>query len=912
MTPAAALLGRESEIKILDEVIDDVQEHGAALVLRGDPGIGKSALLVAAAERATAHGLRVLTTSSIHSEAELAFAGLHQLLQSVLGQMERLAPAQREAMLAAFGMIDKPAASLFLTALATLELLADVASREPVLVIADDAHWMDRATADVLTFVARRIESEPIVLIAAIREGTESPLADAGLPALHLEALDESAAATVLKMRAPGLAQAARRRVLDEAAGNPLALVELPKGLQDGAPLPAWLPLTTRLEQAFAGRVHALPAATRTALLLAAISDSSRVTEVLDASGLVLTADLTMGVLTPAVTAGLIEIDDSELRFSHPLVRSAIHQASSQGQRRAAHAALAAVLVDQPERRVWHRAASVLGTDEAVADELEVAAINAQRRGATVIAVRAFERASKLSEDPTQGVTRIFRAAELAFEIGEHEVALAMLREAERFDLGPREQTRLAWIRASFGDGLAAEAPRARSLAGLAVRTADDGDAELALRLLYTAALQCWWADPGPTAGALVVAAAERIDVHEDDGRLLQILACASPIERGATVYSRLSRLRQDPGRDAAAARLVGNAATAIGAFEIAAEFLAIAVVGLRAQGRLGLLARALAVQSSAAAHLGNLALAIPAAEESVRLARETMQPQIAAMGRVTQVMVAALRGEQATVDTISVEIEEVCVPIRASGVLAELQLARGVAALGGGRPAEAYEHLRRIYDSQDPAYHVSVRCFAVADLAEAGVRSGHRQAVQQTVTGLETLAVKTPSPLLHIGLAHARALIAEDTVAEQTFQTAMKRDLSHWPLCRARLQLAYGEWLRHCKRSTESRAPLRYAREIFDALGAVPWGEHARQQLRASGETSRRRIPEARDQLTPQELQIAQLAADGLTNREIGQMLYLSHRTISSHLYRTFPKLGVTSRGELRAALEPRTPEPA
>lgn len=912
MTATPSLLGRESETKVLDNLIDNVRGYGAALVVRGEPGIGKSALLAVAAERAAASGMRVLTVSSIQSEEDLAFSGLHQLLLPVLGQVKRLVPALQQAMLAAFGMTDEPIPSLFLTALATLELLADVASRGPVLVLIDDAHWTDRATAEVMAFVARRIESEPILIIAAIREATESPLADAGLPTLHLQALDPAAATGLLKMRAPGLSNAAQRRLLEEAAGNPLALVELPKRLQEGAPLPAWLPLTTRLEQAFAGRVSALPAATRTALLLAAISDSSRVTEALDAGGLVLAADLAIEVLTPAITAGLIQIDDSELRFSHPLVRSAIHQAASLGQLQMAHAALADVLVDQPERRAWHRAASMIGTDEAVAGELEAAAIGAQRRGATVVAVRAFERASKLSEDPPRGVTRILRAAELAFEIGEHDMVLGMLQEAERFDLGPQEQARLAWIRASFGDGLAAEAPKPSSLASLAVRTADDGDAELALRLLYTAALQCWWSDPGPVVRTLVVAAAERLDVHEDDGRLLQILACASPIERGATVYSRLSRVQLDPGRDAGAARLLGNAATAVGAFDIAAEFLAIAVVGLRAQGRLGLLARALAVQSSAAAHLGNLGLAIPAAEESVRLARETMQPHVAAMAQVTQVMVAALRGEEDIVDAAGIEVERVCVPIRASGVLAELQLARGVAALGAGRPDEAYEHMHRIYKPHDPAYHVSVRCFAVADLAEAGLRSGHREAVQQTIGEMETVAEQNPSPLLHIGLAHARALMAEDTAADHAFHTAMDRDLTHWPFCRARLQLAYGEWLRQHKRSTESRAPLRYARDIFDALDAIPWGEHARQQLRASGETSRRRTPEARDQLTPQELQIAQLAADGLTNREIGQMLYLSHRTISSHLYRTFPKLGVTSRGELRAVLEPRMPKPA
>ncbi len=905
MTASASLRGREVEITAVSELIERVGDQGAALVVKGDPGIGKSSLLAVAAERAAASGMRVLQTSAVQTEARLAFAGLHQLLRPVLGQVEHLPAPQRDAILGAFGLTDGAASNPFLTALATLELLADAAEVAPLLVLVDDAHWLDRATAEVLAFVARRIDSEPILILAGLRQGTEGPLADAGIPTLQLEALDPAASAAVLDARAPGLSSAARTRLLQEAAGNPLALVELPKRLREGAPLPAWLPLTTRLERAFAGRVSALPAAARTALLLAAINDGSRAREVLDAAALMLAVDLTIDVLERAVAAGLVEIEDTELRFSHPLVRSAIRQTASLGQRQAAHAALADVLVEQPERCIWHRAASMIGADEGVASELDAVAGNAQRRGAIAVAARALERASTLSEAPAQRATRLLRAAELAFEVGEHEAVLGMLQRAEELGLRPRDQTRVAWIRARFGDGLAMYAPKPGSLVGLALQARDDDETELALDFLYSAALQCWWADPGPDVRAQVVAAAEQLDVDEADGRLLQILGCAAPIERGATVHSRLSQIQPDAVGDAAAARLLGNAATTVGAFDMAAEFLAVAVVGLRAQGRLGLLARALAVQSSSATHLGNLGVAIPAAAESVRLARETMQPHMVAMAQVTQVMVAALRGEQDLVDATGMEVERACVPTRASGVLAELQLARGVAALGAGWPEEAYGHLQRIYQPQDPAYHISVRCFAVADLAEAGLRSGQREAVQETVRELETIGKQTPSPLLHIGLAHARALLAEDESADRLFEAAINRELTYWPFARARLQLAYGEWLRQHKRRSESRGPLRSAREIFDALGAIPWGERARQQLRASGETSRRRTPEARDELTPQELQIAQLAAEGLTNREIGQMLYLSHRTISSHLYRTFPKLGVTSRAELHAALQ-------
>jgi DNA-binding CsgD family transcriptional regulator len=282
------------------------------------------------------------------------------------------------------------------------------------------------------------------------------------------------------------------------------------------------------------------------------------------------------------------------------------------------------------------------------------------------------------------------------------------------------------------------------------------------------------------------------------------------------------------------------------------------------------------------------------------------MQPIMHATARVTQAILAALRGEQDRADALAAEAEQAVVAVAARPVLASVQHARGLAALGGGRFAEAYEHLRRMHDPADPAYHLGLRCNAIGDLAEAAAYSEHRQAIGTVVMELETLAQKSPSPSLHAGLRYARALLAADDHAEVLFEAALRADLARWPFARARAQLAYGGWLRRQRRAVESRGHLRAARETFDALGTIPWSERARQELRASGETSRRRIPDARDQLTPQELQIAQMAAGGLTNREIGQKLYLSHRTISSHLHRIFPKLGVASRSALRAALGP------
>jgi DNA-binding CsgD family transcriptional regulator len=813
----------------------------------------------------------------------------------------------------------------FLTALAALDLMAEAAAGAPVLVVADDAHWLDQATLDVLTFVARRLEFEPIVLVAAIRDGYETPLREAGLPSVTLAALGPATAAALLDSRSPGLPAGVRERFLREAAGNPLALVELPiaHGRLGGgdAGEAGWLSLTTRLEQAFAARASELPALTRTALLMAALNDGPLLSEVLTAAAVL--ADpavspdaagpppaapaLAVDVLVPAISAQLVEIDDTQLRFGHPLIRTAIRQRASVPRRQAAHAALARALAGQPDRAVWHRAAAIIGPDDAVADELEATALRAERRGASVVAVSALQRAAALG-DGRRRAGRLLRAAELGFELGRQDLVRELLAEAGPGGLSARDQARVTWIRDSFADGIPGETSRARSLALSADRAGADGDTDLALKLLYGAALRCWWADPGAATRDTVAAIAEGLKVADDDPRLLVVLALAAPVGQGATVVERLYELGPDIESDAGTTRLAGTAAMAVGAFDLAARFLALSAASLRAQGRLGLLARALALQAWSAAQLADLGAAIPAAAEARRLAEETRQPLIMATADAVQALLAALRGDERAACALAARAEGICVPIGASAVLAATQLARGLAALGAGRPGDAVDHLRRIHDPADPSHHYAVRCYTVGDLAEAALRSGERESINGFLRELETAGQQTTSPSLQAGLRYARALLADDTAAPMQFDAALRS--SPWPFQRARVQLAHGQWLHQHRQNAASRGPLRAARETFDALGLIPWSERARQLLRATGESSRPRIPQACDQLTPQELQIVQLAAEGMSNREIGQRLYLSHRTISSHLYRVFPKLGITSRAELAAALG-RLPSP-
>ncbi len=401
--PVAMLLGREYELRVLTDLIERIRDGGGAMVLRGEAGIGKSALLTEVGRSAVGGGLRVLTTAGVQSEAQVAFAGLYQLLRPVWGHVDQLPGPQRAALSAAFGMADAVAPDLFLIALATLNLLGEAATRAPIVLIVEDAHWLDRASADVLVFVARRVESEPVVLLAAVRDGFHGSFHDVGLTELGLGRLDPAAAAALLDVRAADLNPAARERVLHEAAGNPLALVELPIALGAGGDAVAtasWLPLTTRLEQAFAARVSTLPTATRTLLLVAALNDGDTVSETLEAAAVVAGERLAVEDLTAAVDVRLVEVTDERLRFRHPLMRSAIYQRASLGQRHAVHAGLAQVLATDADRQVWHRAAACVGPAEDVASDLEAAAGRMRVRGGIDAAVAALERAAKLSGDP--------------------------------------------------------------------------------------------------------------------------------------------------------------------------------------------------------------------------------------------------------------------------------------------------------------------------------------------------------------------------------------------------------------------------------------------------------------------------------------------------------------------------------
>lgn len=440
------------------------------------------------------------------------------------------------------------------------------------------------------------------------------------------------------------------------------------------------------------------------------------------------------------------------------------------------------------------------------------------------------------------------------------------------------------------------------SLVESARRASSAGEIDLALRLLEAAAMQSWWASPRPDACQLIAAALQHVAAPEDDPRVLSILGFCDPAGRGSTLSEICSRIAPHTC-DPRIAYSVGAALHATGAFEVSTTFLTAAVAGLREQGRLWLLPQALAQQAWNAVYTGNWRLAASAAEEAATLARDTRQALWEAAAKTVQSMIAAIRGDHADAESRLREAEGVALPLGASAILADIQLARALLALGDGRYDEAFQQLQRTFEPHDPAHH-SVRSFwRIGEYAEASLRAGQVDQARQQLARSEGLGQLTSSTRLQIGLLYARPLLADDDTAEAHFQAALAANLTGWPFYRVRLLLEYGTWLRHRRRIAAARKPLRAARDAFEALGARPWAERARQELRASRETQRRQ-PAAGIELTEQEQQVGHLAAAGLSNREIAQRLYMSHRTVGAHLYRIFPKLGITSRSQLSGAM--------
>lgn len=898
------LLGRTSELALLEGLIEDAPRAGAGLVVAGAPGVGKSALLDWAGAAADDR-MHVLRATGSPSEFDLPFAGLHRLVRPVLGHAERLSAHRREALEVACGVSAGMQPDLFTVAMATVDLLGEAASRRPLLVLADDAHWFDLPTQRALAFVLRRIASDPIVVLAARRLRDEGPLSDPTFPVVELGPLDPVSAGELLDRVAAVIDPPTRRRLLEIADGNPLALLELPRSLVDpeDASDAGRLPLTTRLERSFASRVADLDPVGRRAVGVAVLNDSDDLGEVLAATEL-LTGTRAPAALDAAATAGLLSLGDDTVRFEHPLVRSAVHQRLSPTERRLVHAALADVLDGDVDRVTWHRAAAALQPEPVLADALEDLAERALRRGATTAAADALQRSAELTSGLPLRQTRLHRAAVLAYAAGRTAQGDRLRGIARALIASDLDRLRYEWLCELAGTDRGGE-----QRIDLLMESADAAhlldDDDLAAQFLRAAASRCWNFCPGRPIGRSVIAAADRLPVG-DVAQRASLVAYGAPLESADEVLGLIAGVKRS-GRDATTAYRLGHAAACVGAFDVSEALLSEAVDGLRSEGRLHTLGRTLVLQSWSALRRGDWPTAVSSADEGSRLCAESDQPFWQACGVAAHATIAAQRGDLGAATELVGQADRIAAPHHFAAADAVILIARAALATVEGQHDHAFALLARIHDPADVAHHPIHGLWSVAHLADAAAMCGEVAAARRILDGFRAEVRATRSPAGRVNLVAATALLADGQEMEEAMRDALRVVTGAWPFERNRLLFAFGSWLRRGRRTRESREYFREARDGFERLGAGPAAERAREELRAAGEQSDPPAgTDAWSGLSPQEMQIASMVMRGMTNREIGERLFLSHRTVGSHLYRMFPKLGITSRiGLLRLAAE-------
>ncbi len=911
---AEVLVGRRDELALFGAFVERARTGGEALLLFGEPGAGKTALLDAAADLATEAGSWVLRAAGAEFEADLAFSGLHQALLPLFDEFEQLSAAHRDALNVALGFGEGPPPDRLLVSAATLTVLRQAARASPVLVIVDDLPWLDRASAGVLGFVARRLAGSRVGFLAASRMGEESFFERAGLPDHELGPLGEEAAHGLVSSRFPEVAPRVRRRVVAEAHGNPLALLELPatlSGAQRAAAeaLPVVLPLSRRLQALFASRAADLPAPTRWLLLLAVLDGSGDLRVLQEAAG-----QRGIDDLAPAEQAGLVHVDDraGRLVFRHPLTRSAIVELSTSSDRRRAHCALADHLADQPERQAWHLATAAAGPDEEVADLLEQVAHRLMRRGDATGAIAALLRGADLSPGGPGRSRRLAEAAYLGARATGDTGSVSQLLTAAR----------------SADPELGGSLPAAVATAHMLLN--GDGAVDIAHRLL-TGAIDIKSGPYDASDDTLIQALQTLFLVCYQGGRAELWPAFDAAFGRlGPPIPMDLFLLRQtiaDPARTAP--RVLAELDTAIADLRGEPDHWRILIVSAAAGftdrlagcreplQRVVRYGREGGDVASAINALTNLCLddtmagrwddAQRVADEGLELCEATGYPLLAWTARHRRAVLAAARGEHDSARVLAQEMTRWGAPRGAGQAEAAAHHVDALAAQGRGDFEDAYRHAAAISPPGVLASHVPLALWAAMDLVEAAVRTGRPAEAAAHVTAVREAGIAAISPRLALLASGAEAIAAPDGSALGLFGEALAiAGADRFPFDLARVQLCYGERLRRARAMKESRAHLAAALRVFEHLGARPWAARAAGELRATGQTRAPADQREPDSLTPQEREIAMLAAAGLTNKEIGQQLYLSHRTVGAHLYQIFPKLGITSRAALRDALAP------
>jgi DNA-binding CsgD family transcriptional regulator len=916
------LVGRSAELALISAFAERAAADGEALLVLGEAGAGKTVLLDAAARLVSGADTRVLRATGVEFEADMTYSGLHQVLFPLLDEFGRLSTVHRDALNAALGYGDSRPPDRMLVSAATLTLLSQAGATSPVLVIVDDLPWLDRATAGVLGFVARRLAGSRVGFLAASRLGQESFFERAGLPRHELGPLNEQAANALVEDHFPDLAPQVRQRVVAEAQGNPLALLELPTALSGGQrtaaeTLPAVLPLTGRLQALFASKVSGLPAPTRQILLLTALDGTTDVHVLQAAAG-----PGAIDLLAPAEQAGLVRVDDrtDRLVFRHPLTRSAIVELSTSGERRRAHRLLAAELTGEPERRAWHLAAAATGPDEETASLLEQVAHRLERRGDATGAVTALLRAADLSSDGPSRSLRLASAAHAGATMtgGFRNPAqvLAAARSADPEQAGSLPAAIAAVRLLLNADG---DIDTAYRLLVRAIETdaaAHDAGDVIMIHALQTLMAVCYSGGRAELWPAFDQATA-RLASHLPPDLLLLSRTIPDPARTAPEVLDELDAAVGSLHDEADHVRILTISAAAIFPDRLAGcrEALLRVVHDGRPSGAISTTVSALTSLSLDDFMAGRWDEAQQAADEGLELARAGGGEWLLAwMFNHRKAVLAAARGDPEGAQALADEIVQWAVPRGAGLAEAHARHVRVLIALGRGDFEDAYRHASAISPPGVLASHAPLALWVAMDLVEAAVRIGRHAEAAAHLTAVRGANIAALSPRLALLATASEAIAGPDDLALGLFEGAVAvPGADRFPFDLGRVRLCYGERLRRARATTGARGQLTAALEIFERLRARPWAARALGELRAAGQLDPRfdsRVdPRAgqrgRDSLTPQELEIAKLAAAGLSNKQIGQRLFLSHRTIGAHLYQIFPKLGVTSRAALRDALE-------
>jgi DNA-binding CsgD family transcriptional regulator len=896
------LAGRDAERAAIAALLDAARAGtGGSLVVRGVAGTGKSTLLADAVTAAS--GMRVLRTSGVESESPLAFAALQRLLWPLRARIDTLPAPQRAALRAAFGEAEGEG-DRFLAFLGTLSLLADAADEAPVLAVVDDAHWLDDASAAALLFAARRLQAERVALLFAARDGEAYGFDVPDLPTVVLGGLTGAAADALLAARAGRVVDpVVRDRLVTATGGNPLALGELAgvltgEQLSGRAPLPAALPVTGGVERGFLDRYRRLAEPAQRLVLIAAADDTGLLTVVRDAAEQLRVSD---EALDEAERSGLLTVNGEAVSLYHPLVRSAVYRAATSTQRRAAHRVLADVLGADPDRRAWHLAAAADRPDDAVVAALDDVAERASGRGGHEAAAAAWARAAELAADPAARARRLASAAHSAWFAGQpgraHSLAEAACPLASdlllRADLD-RLRARVEW---NVGSPLVGH----RILLSAAAEVADaDVDRARAMTMLAAAV----GTHAGEGVGDMTDQAATLGDpsgAATDRGRCYARLLSGFVHARGqrwaqAATQFRAASSDCDPGEDTDLRANLGVAAFLLGDADVILSHHTRLLASAREAGALTTIVYALTRRVFGEIATGDWRAAAAGASEALDLATGSGQPALTRFPHAWLALLAALRDEPAQVAEHLAAVDGSV----GAGVTAPIveDLVRWARGLTAENPTAALHHLQQL--GHGPG---TVARLAALDRMETAVHADRPELARGWAAELDEFGAAVDAGWALAAAAYGRALLADGAEAEAEFESAVKHaDAGSHRFDRARIQLGFGEHLRRARRRVDARAHLRDAFEVFEDLGATRWAARATTELRASGETARRRDVTTATELTAQERQVAGLVRQGLSNRDVAARLFVSPRTVDFHLRNVFSKLGVTSRAELTA----------